>query len=239
MILWLFSCLAPVLEAPFVLAPGVDATALSLDAEGSLLAAVGPAGAVRIDGEGQVTPLWSEPTLGVVGLPGGRFYAWDDTQVQRRDPSGAITDTLAVDGAHDVVGWCADAALVATDAGVLRWEGEASELWWSEPVAGLLFETCEQAIAWQGDQVLTLPGAEVLVEAPGTVLAVARRKRDGGLFVLHEPGPVLSHLHEGELTVVARYPGAARDAVFGFTGLVSPDNVYLANPGSLDYLRPR
>lgn len=231
MILSLAGCFDRLLEAPYVLAPGLgEVRSLGPDGKGNLVAATAK-GLVRVDGSGDVEVIDPSPVRAVTVQPGGMAtlvdggVRWDGGGVEvpgARDLVGGWDGRLYVQGADGVTAISREgAATVVTGA-----HGDSLAL---GPEPEILLVTSRA--------VRTLEG-RVLAEGIGEIRSAATDTR-GRVYVAVGSDAVLYRLEEGGPRLVARYLGDVRDMHFGAGGLLATENLYVADgAGQITYLRP-
>ncbi|MCK6506517.1 hypothetical protein L6R53_24610 [Myxococcota bacterium] len=248
-LLLLVGCIDHLLEAPYVLATGVGADALSLSptADRSLLVA-GPGGVFRVDGSGVVTPVHDGPIRGAVAH--ARFVALvDDAGLSFGPPQGSgftATHRVALAGVVSAQAWCEDQVLALAEGALWLASPDRPEAtrWATAPRDGIAVAfgptpRCDAALVLSPDRLRAVdPGGQRLL-AEGLEQATAvGMDRTGALWVVHQERPVLARIQDGRPVTVARHLAPTTDLHFGTGDLLHPDNAYLlTRQGTVDYVR--
>lgn len=229
---WIFAgCFGRLLEAPYVLAPGLgEVRSLGPDGRGNLVAATAR-GLVRVDGSGVVEVIQAGPVTAVTVQP-HRTVTLAEGRV--RWDGGSV----AVDGARDVVGGWGERLYVLGSEGVTAIGGDGSATLASgERGFALALGPEPDMLVVSAESVRTLDG-RVLIAGIGDIRAAATDPR-GRVYVAVGGDALLYRLDESGPIVVARYLGDVRDLHFGAGGLLAGENLYVADgSGQITYLRP-
>lgn len=244
-------CLDHILEAPFVLTPGLGEARSLAPSDHSTMLVASSTGLHDIDGEGAVTTLF-EADAHAVSTHQARAYVLvgDTLRLGRHDAaSGTWTwQSRPLQGARDLLAWCDLRLLAVTHGEILEVDptgATSPEVWLRDQfgLRGLALDAerpCEGVLAFSDHQLLFVTPAgeaEVILERQVELRAVAT-DGEGRTWIVHGTPPRLSVLVEGKPQTFAHYLGDPRDLHFGTGDLLKPDNVYLADGGgTLDYLR--
>lgn len=244
-------CLDHILEAPFVLTPGLGEARSIAPTDRNTMLVAASSGLHEVDGEGQPTRLW-EGEAHAVSTHEARAYALagDTLRVGSLDAaSGTWTwQARPLQGARDLLAWCDERLLGVTHGEVIEVDpsGASSPSTWLEGQFGLrglsldAARPCEGVLVFSDHQLLFVSPegeAEVILERQVELRAVAT-DGDHRTWIVHGTPPRLSVLVDGKPQTFAHYLGDPRDIHFGTGALLKPDNIYLADGGgTLDYLR--
>ena len=233
--IFLLGCLDRLLEAPYVLTPGLsEPRSIGIAPDGGLLVTT-RTGAFHIDGEGRAEQV-GEPAEAVSGTPGHTWYL-------RKGQLEGGERALAVPGAVDVLGgW--EGLLVLYPDHVERVNTSSLE---RTPVRLPVGDARAIALGPTGAYLVVTPAAllELQGDTANTLVAglvdarAAATDTRGRIYVAQGKDPALYRVDAGTLTLVAQYLDDPRDLHFGVGGLLPVENVYVANgAGTVDYLRP-
>lgn len=243
-VLPLVGCLDRMLEAPYLLAPGLgEARSVGPGLDGRLLVA-STTGVFAVDGEGRVEALAAQAAEAVSAHP-GRVYVLRDGRVDVHVGTGAMlgspVDAFHVPGAVDIVAGYEGLVVLHPD----RLEAHVGKE--RLPLARGLRSARSVALGPDGGY-LVVTATTLLRVAEGVVTTLAEGLTDaraaatdakGRVYVVQGDPPELFRVDATGPTSIAKWLGDARDLHFGIGATLPPENLYVANGvGTLDYVRP-
>lgn len=232
----LAGCLDRILEAPYLLAPGLgEVRSVSPGLDGRLLVATST-GVYAVDGEGKAERLEDRPAQAVTAHPGRRYVLRDGRVTGGEAP-------LAVHGAVDILAGY-DALVVLRSDRLSAFDPDGRE----HPLTAGLTDARSVALGPDDTYLVVTRESLVRVDRAGAITTLARGLVDaraaatdakGRVYVAHGDPQELWRVDPTGLVSIARWLGDPRDLHFGIGGLLAVENTYIANgSGTVDYVRP-
>ena len=251
LLLALLGCMDRLMEAPYVMATGLERVdGIVPTTRGSLLAATAQ-GLYEVDETGARFALLPDQSVQAVTSHGDQLYLLADQRLRWGTypaPGEPLSLSGEADGAGvvDIQAWCEGRVLVATETHLELWSPvDGTREAWAGPFEGVRRISlqgeppCDGALVLLEDRLLRVQEGRRTELVAGLVDARALTiDRQGTPWLVSGEPPVLARLVDGRPQLVARYLSDPADIHFGIgVGLLPTQNLYIADrKGTIDYV---